>query len=208
MAWRLLELLGTKTSEAPVLIPIFAILVPVLGNWWVNRRIAREKATIDLIEKFESTEHYRDSKNCFYDLVRKGDGLDLYAKPKNQNNQDVRRQILTFLNHYELVALCIESKLLSGKFYRKWMGTALVDAWNTAAPDFIYRARWKRKKDRWKYDPKPFRALEKLACRWEKDAVSLRNIPHIAPSDLDVSPGDFVVADLVGEASLQPADVE
>jgi hypothetical protein len=126
------------------------------------RALARKKATIDLIEKTESTQHYRDI-NAAFSAVRRGEGFaELVDTPPSEA---LRRQINDYLNHYELIALGIRRGVLDGGFYRAWMGKSFVRDWNEAVP-WIEQERWRRQEDgSWKYHPSVFEHYERIACK-------------------------------------------
>jgi len=92
-----------------------------------NRRIARIKATLDMIEATESKEYYQK----------------LYATYRRyRTNPSFRNEVLSateegevlkslhacwdYLNHYELVAIGFRKGILDEEFYRRWMGYAVV----------------------------------------------------------------------------------
>lgn len=105
-----------------------------------NRKIARQKATMDLIEGSESKDHYQRlyrtyrqyrSDPAFRKLV--DDAADDAAKTQRQLCFD-------FLNHYELVAIGIRRGILEEEFYRMWMEYTLVRDWR-AGQDLVKAAR-------------------------------------------------------------------
>src|SRR4028119_212047 len=128
------------------------------------RHLARERATLDLIEKVESGEHYRNITQTFSDL-RRGAGFAHLSRPKPEDEK-ARRCVNDYLNHYELVAIGILKGMLDESVYRDWMRGPFVRDWNAAA-DFIQRERWKRDDDgEWKYYAKTFMNYEVIARRW------------------------------------------
>lgn len=143
-----------------------------LGALLSARALARQKATIDLIEKVESTQHYRDINAAFSAVRRSADG---FAKAAGDTPEAIalRKQINDYLNHYELIALGIRRKVLDGAFYRAWMGGAFVRDWN-AACDWIEQERWRQQPDgSWSYRKAIFQHYEHVACRWSKEAIRL-----------------------------------
>lgn len=146
------------------------------------RHLARQKATLDLIEKFESTEHYRKLNDAFSALRQQPGAFAPLNDPKTDEDRANRRAVKDYLNHYELVGLGIRRKVLGAKFYRKWMGGPFVRDWNAAA-EWIRHERWKydRDKCRWRYDRKVYENFERIACKWSKDAIALRNKPGEPP---------------------------
>lgn len=162
-----------------------------------SRRLAREKATLDLIEKSESSEYYAHNSQVFSRL-RMGIGFDHLHPIEDESNAD-RQAVLNHLNHCELVSLGISMKLLDGKTYRKWMGTPLIRDWKAAA-DLIWRLRWRRnrKDTRWVYHPKAYEHFEAIACRWGR-LKPLKAQRRSKPRDEDAGVGDEAPPVMVGE---------
>jgi hypothetical protein len=205
-------LAATKSSNAPVWVPLASIIVSgmtaLLGIGRARstaHRVAREKATLDLIEKRESTEYYI-SKIQLFSRLRLDIGFD-HLHPRTVANSADRQSVLNYLNHYELVSLGICKRVLDGTLYQEWMGSTFVRDWN-AASSFIDRMRWKRREGGgpWYYDPKPFENFERMACRWSKEAVRLRTRRHIPPADREASISDEPLPVLTEAGALQPAD--
>lgn len=166
-AWLWHFLIEKPASAAPLLVTLIAPLVAlaaIIAAWVTARSVARQKATIDLIEKAESTEYYQRN-NAIFSKRRRGEGF-LALNNAGVEDRD-RRAVLAYLNHYELVALGIRKRVLDGRFYRQWMGSALVRDWNAAA-DFIRGERWKYDDatGQWEHQPLAFRQVERLAIKW------------------------------------------
>ncbi|HEX8301405.1 DUF4760 domain-containing protein [Sphingomonas sp.] len=160
------------------------------------RDLARKKSTIDLIEKTESTQHYREI-NAAFSSTRRGQGgfAGLLVSPPSD---ELRGQLIDYLNHYELIALGIQRRVLDGKFYRAWMGKSFVRDWNEAAI-WIEQERWRKQPDgSWKYHPTVFAHYEKIACKWSREAVRLSKQVHNPPPSTPVpaSPGDDPLPEL------------
>lgn len=136
-------------------------------------RTARQKATLDLIEKFETDEKYRRIQTAFKRHRNDGTLLTLNA-PQTASQNDDRWHVIDFLNHYELIAIGIRNKTLDADFYGQWMRGPLVRDWNDAA-DFIQRERWKfsRERGEWVYYDKVFENFGWLALFWDSQAVRL-----------------------------------
>lgn len=155
-----------------------------------NRRLARERATLDLIEKVESGEHYRTIVHTFTDL-RRGKGFSHLHKPQTERDKEERRCVNDYMNHYELVAIGIRAGILDEGFYRDWMRGPVVRDWNAAA-EWVQRERWKREPDgSWKYYGKIFINYEILAGAWSNEAIRLDQLHSGPPSDAEAGgPGD------------------
>ncbi len=137
-----------------------------------TRKVARQRATLDLIEKVESGEHYRNIVHTFTEL-RRGQGFAHLSNPKTPVDKEARRCVNDYMNHYEMVALGIRTGILDEAFYRDWMRGPLVRDWNAAA-DWVQRERWKRQEDSsWEYYQSIFLEYEHLARKWSNEAVVL-----------------------------------
>ena len=148
------------------------------------RRVAREKATLDLIEKVESGEHYRKIVTTFSEL-RRGRGFAHLSNPTSAEGLEARRCVNDYLNHYELVSIGILSGLLDEGVYRAWMRGPFVRDWN-AASEWIQRERWKRLEDgTWEYYGQVFMNYEIMARRWSHEAKALDETTSGPPGDAD-----------------------
>ncbi|GAB4572074.1 MAG: hypothetical protein Tsb008_04230 [Rhodothalassiaceae bacterium] len=105
------------------------------------REIARKRATLDMIEKVESTAHYRELISTF-SYYRRQKSFDKLTAPTEEREKSDRQKVLDYLNHYELVAIGIKAGSLDRDIYACWMEPVYVRDWNAAA-DFIQRERWK-----------------------------------------------------------------
>lgn len=154
-----------------------------------TRRLARRKATLDLIEKVESTDHYRELNRTFSNL-RRGRGFAHLSNPEPEDADD-RARVNDYLNHYELVSVGIFQRILDETFYRTWMRAPFVRDWN-AAVDFVQRERWRRETDgRWTYNERIFCNYQKMARRWSRDALCPDASYGTPPSDAEHGgPGD------------------
>lgn len=154
------------------------------------RQVARQRATLDLIEKVESGDHYRKIVQTFTEL-RRGDGFGHLNDPKIAEDKETRRCVNDYMNHYEMVSIGILTGILDEKFYRQWMRGPFVRDWNAAA-EWVQRERWKRQPDgTWQYYDATFCSFEKLARKWSPTAVKLgRTFGGPPPDDEAGGPGD------------------
>lgn len=155
--------------------PVLVFLSIGVAIWGVfnTRAVARRKATLDLIEKRESAEHYQQIHKVFRD-TRLADGFMALADPRSDAARAQRKAVLDFLNHYEMVAIGIRRNILDERMYRDWMEGAFVRDWNAAA-DFIQSERWRRNADNsdWVYRRSIFANYQWAAERWSAEAVRL-----------------------------------
>jgi hypothetical protein len=148
------------------------------------RRVAKERATLDLIEKVESGDHYRKITKTFSEL-RRGRGFAHLSNPKLEEDKEARRCVNDYLNHYELVSIGILSGLLDETVYRSWMRGPFVRDWN-AASDWVQRERWKRQDDgTWEYYGQVFMNYEIVARKWSHEAKALDETSGGPPPEIE-----------------------
>lgn len=152
-----------------------------IGAIIMQRRIAKQRATLDFIEKVESSEHYRTIVRTFTDL-RRGQGFAHLNNPATDADQNTRRCVNDYMNHYEMVAIGIRTGILDKRFYRDWMRGPFVRDWNAIAA-WVQRERWKHEDGEWKYYPKTFCEFERLARQWSDEAVVISRTSSGPPSD-------------------------
>lgn len=104
-----------------------------------NRRISRERATLDLLIKREWDKDYLDHKAHFNRLRDGEGGLEKWICAEHRNS-DEANSIRYILNDYELIALAIARGIIDGAVYKAWFrGSMLRDF--KAAEIAIGRAR-------------------------------------------------------------------
>jgi hypothetical protein len=158
------------------------------------RKIARQRATLDMIEKVESTEHYRGIQAVFSKHRKAGSFSQLHAPSPGEQEAD-RRAVFDYLNHYELVSIGICKNTLDAGIYRDWMLGPFVRDWNAAAA-FIQRERWKQHPDTklWSYREPVFKNYQDVACEWSLEAVRLTEQYGGPPAEPE-GPGDEPLPD-------------
>ncbi len=129
----------------------------------MNQRIARMRATLDLVERNESSEHYRKLFRAFDELGNNENILNRLKNPQTEADRLLTDQVLAYLNHYELVAIGCEKGILDEEFYAKWMRTQLVGDWHTAK-EYIFHKRAPSATERF---PSIYIEFEALARRFE-----------------------------------------
>ena len=145
------------------------ILVACATIFW-NRRIARLKATLDLIEGSESKEFYQERYAAFREYRKDANNRRaILAEKRDFETQQKRDMCLDFLNHYELVSIACERGIIDRKFYREWMGEVFVRDWN-AAHELIRSARVPENGED-KASKEAFSEFEKLAKNWGGKAL-------------------------------------
>jgi len=159
-----------------------------------SRETARKRATIDLIEKVESTPHYRELHKVF-SYHRRTNGFDRLHNPTEEKDKDERQSILDYLNHYELVSIGIQQDILDADSYKGWMLGPFIRDWN-AASSFIQRERWKwdNTANDWEYHAQLFENYQTVVCEWSNEAICLTK-EHSGPPNTPEGPGDEALPD-------------
>jgi hypothetical protein len=93
---------------------VFA-LVTVLTNRWTTRM----KATVDLLERLETHDHFQKSYRAFRQVGLEPNGIQRIAMISTGAEITERDKCLDFLNIYELIALSIRKTILDEKFIGK-----------------------------------------------------------------------------------------
>lgn len=164
------------------------------------RDLARNKATLDLIEKRESTDHYRKINERFSDL-RKGKGFAHLNDPATAADIDDRHAVIDYLNHYEMVAIGIRRDLLDATLYRAWMEGPFVRDWN-AASGWVQRERWKADSEgTWTYRASILQNFQKIAQNWSSDAIVLNETTGPPPL-IAAGPGDQSLPEPIDDVAL------
>lgn len=166
---------ASSFSWVSFLTPAVVVLSVIVAAFGVlsARKSARQRATLDMIEKAESAEHYRSLHKVFLSRRTSGGLGDLNA-PKNDHDGKERLQVMDYLNHYELVSIGVLAKILDKDIYREWMLGPFIRDWNAAA-GFIQRERWKWDggKRKWVYYSEIFANYQKVALMWSSDAADI-----------------------------------
>jgi hypothetical protein len=137
-----------------------AIIASALGviaiiSW--NVRIARRRATLDIVLNEQTHDIVIKERTQFITLKRKGD-LSAWAASDKVNEPEVET-IRAILNRYELVAIGIKKSTLDPGIYRRWCRTTLVEDWRAIKP-FVVQIRTKNSV------PTLYCEFESLAKKW------------------------------------------
>ncbi|MCW8886897.1 MAG: DUF4760 domain-containing protein [Motiliproteus sp.] len=124
-----------------------------------NRRLARTRATIDIILKTEDEPHYQEIKAIYLE-VRDGPGLATINDAKTHAAHRERQAVQSFLSHYELMSIGISKQILDEHIYHEWKRQQLVSHWNDAK-ELIFAARARTNNER------ILNNFEKMATAWE-----------------------------------------
>lgn len=177
--------------QSSVVVPLVSLVTAVIAAWLAlqsienARDIARRKATLDFIEKTESSEHYRQLIETFLRIKREG----LFAHMVDKSVTSLlpeRGALIDYLNHYELVAISIRNGVLDADMYRLWMQTAFVDTWNDAALWVqAIRMRGRSAADPQAYNRKAYEHFAYMAALW---SPSTRQLDADGPQPLVQTP--------------------
>ena len=186
-----------RTYITPALVFLSAIIA------WLamrnTRAVARQRATLDMVEKKESTDHYRTLSSQFAEL-RQGPGLMHLIDP-TEDDKPLRKAVIDYLNHYEIVSIGILENILDERIYRAWMEGAFVRDWNAAA-DWIQRERWKLREDKWEYRASIFENYQRVACRWSTEARNITKMSS-APPTAPAGPSDEPLPEPIDDITLK-----
>jgi len=173
------------------LAPIAILISAVVAYFAIrkNAEVARKKATLDLIEKTESTPYYKDLHDTF-ERIRRTKSFMQIADPQTQDDIKNRRKVQAYLNQYELISIGIGREALDTETYQDWMRGPFIRDWNAAA-DFIQRERWEyvKQSGSWRYNPRLYENYGKVASKWSTEAIALGK-KYSSPPEAPSGPGD------------------
>ena len=126
------------TVDGPDLMLVGAILLSAFSGGlialvgvWLQRKVARKKAALDLALEFMLPE-VQESEQTFLDRCKKGKWSQL--QPEREKTASERRQILTYLNRFELMAVAIRQNVVHEAFLKAVIGDKLVRHYAKAKP--------------------------------------------------------------------------
>jgi hypothetical protein len=103
---------------------IAVTLVCVLLTAYFNQRIARRRATLDVIMTEETNPGLLDIRHKFLEIKSAGNIVQ-YAEDTNKSLPEAI-VIRNMLNRYEIIAIGIKNNTLDKKFYKSWFRAAFV----------------------------------------------------------------------------------
>lgn len=175
-----------NTDEIRNWLPIIAFGSAIIAYFSYRQSIKsnRQRATLELIEKAESTEFYRRNAEVFRSYRDKDTLLKLAGSIKQNTppkkwklvSQD-KAAVKDYLNHYELVALGIKKGFLDEHTYKKWTRSSYRRTYYSSR-DFIQRSRWKldANKQKYLYNAKIYQNFENLALKWASPRSKVRHL--------------------------------
>ena len=177
--------------------PAVVSVSALVALWGVSaaKATARKRATLDMIEKVESAPHYRALHEAFANRRKKKSFTELNDPIEKQEKAD-RQSVIDYLNHYELVAIGIRTKILDPTIYQKWMKGPFLRDWNAAAA-FIQRERWKWDDGlgAWAYHRQQFENYQHVARQWDPEFCVDLDEKYSSPPQRPSGPGDESLPD-------------
>jgi hypothetical protein len=163
MGWRHQDLNMPTLQDLALYGPLFqlgAIVVSALGVMGIifwNMRIARRRATLDLLIN-EQTHETTIKERTSFEAIKKAGNLLQWATAANIESSELET-IRSSLNRYELIAIGIRGSALDGKLYKRWFRTGLVEDW------IVFKALVMHVRAN-NGNPRLYREFERLAKRW------------------------------------------
>jgi hypothetical protein len=152
---------GLWLQSGAIIVTVVVAIITIIHS----ARVAKRRATLDLIMFFQSNKELMDTRKAYIELRDKGH-LAQWAAPEKAGS-DEQAIINNVLNRYELVAIGIHERTINERIWKRWLRTGTVQDWIAAKP---YIAQLRQNK---------FSALyceyERLAKRW----ASRDEAPHI-----------------------------
>lgn len=131
-----------------------------------NKKVARLRATLDVVLKNESDKYYIELYENFIKVRDKQNSLlskshsELIAIQDPIEFSEDQDDIDNFLNHYELIAIGINNKILDEDFYKSWMKSTYIKHYENAENYIKYLQSSDYKN--------AFINFQKLAIKWRK----------------------------------------
>jgi len=144
-----------------VIVSVFAAGVWMFFQVRANRRIAREKSTLDVLLKREWDKDYLDHKAKFNRLRDAEGGLSKWVCSDHKNSDEVN-SIRYIFNDYELIALSIHRGIIDEMIYKEWFRSSMLRDY-MAAEVAIRATRTLANA------PKNYIQWEELAKKWQRE---------------------------------------
>lgn len=117
-----------KGTVSQVLQLVGIVLAALAVLWQLHRRrvLAARRATLEFISTFEV--HSSEWNKCAAAFKRWTDKRDckLIIDPKSNAERRDAVRVLEVLNHFEIVAVGIEHKIIDSKLYKEWLRSTYV----------------------------------------------------------------------------------
>ncbi|MNO23684.1 hypothetical protein D3C76_134900 [compost metagenome] len=164
------ESIGFWIQTAVILLGAVAAVATIYTNGMLSRRsishnekLARQRATIDLLLQQRTDHNLIESKKAVGTIHSNGgDFTSLATKDKAQDEN--RSHILAIINNYEFIALGIREGALDESIYKRAVYSQVVRDWGAMRP-FIMELRRQNGRNTL------FQEFEVLAKRWENEPL-------------------------------------
>lgn len=147
---------------------ILFVLVTAMLSFFAGRRewrIASSRATLNLVlEKEVHDEFWSRIRHDAESLLEDPEHDKKYWEERIKAGGDDVVTVRALLNHYELIAIGIRHKIISGKFYEEWSRTVLINNWKRSKA-FIAANREVSGRDA------ALREFQKLGERWSRNTM-------------------------------------
>lgn len=134
------DVLDIRVFFGPLAIIVSAVFAFVVG--WraitVQRRVARNRATLDVLFRLESDQSFLKAAAVYRD-VKNGRGfLSLLGDDSKKSNRDKEEEFYvdTYLNHLELICVGISEDTIDELFVFQYMRGSMVHDWH-ASKEYI-----------------------------------------------------------------------
>ena len=134
-----------------------------------SERMARKRATIDLVLAENQHDKFRDIKEKFGMMRLNGENFTALAMPctsieeeATKLHADKKETVIAILNQYEFIASAIFEDALDEDLYKRMKKGVVIRDWDTLKP-FVMEIRSRNKR------PKIFYEIEKLVDRWQEN---------------------------------------
>jgi hypothetical protein len=154
---------GPMLSAGAILVSAAVALIVAKLTISMNRKIARRRATLDLLAQQRWDKDYLCTKQEFI-KIRDGEGGLVKWSDKQYRNTLEINHIRNMLNDYELVSVGIKNEILDEKLYKEWFESSFTKDWKESK-SFIMELRRSEQRD------KLFKEFKWLARKWVRIIV-------------------------------------
>jgi hypothetical protein len=132
-----------------------------------NRWSARMRATLDLLERLETTEHHLKRYRTFRQVRLEKNGIHRVIQMSRGEVETERDLCIDFLNTYEFISLAIRKGILDENYFRQAYEPTLIRDWDAAKP-LIEDARQPADPHAGGGDPAYYEHFQWLVTRWKR----------------------------------------
>lgn len=117
---------------------IVASFIGVILTILATQRVAKRRATLDLMMMEQTNEGMIERRRTFVRLKEAGNLVEWASREKKSSEDSTT--IRAVLNQHELIAIGIKEGTLDEKIYKKWYRTTVVNDWISCKP-FVMQLR-------------------------------------------------------------------